>query len=136
MQILIPASAGELVDKITILEIKKSRIKNSSKLKSVVKELGLLKKSLEKSLDNIVKQDKKINAKLARLKKKLKTVNTSLWDTENVIRSLEAKKDFGKKFVKYARSVYITNDKRSELKAEINKLFGSAINEVKQYTKY
>lgn len=132
MQIMIPASAGELVDKITILEIKKSRIKDSSKLKNVVKELGLLKKSLEK----ILKQDKKLTARLTRLKKKLKTVNTSLWDTENVIRSLEAKKDFGKKFVKYARSVYITNDKRSEMKAEINKLFGSAINEVKQYTKY
>jgi len=132
MQIMIAASAGELVDKITILEIKKSRIKDRSKLKKVIKELGLL----DKSLDKIVKQDNKITARLIRLKKKLKAVNTSLWDTENAIRLLEAKKDFGKKFVKHARSVYITNDKRSEIKAEINILLGSAVNEVKQYTKY
>jgi predicted nucleic acid-binding Zn-ribbon protein len=133
MQVMIPASAGELVDKITILEIKKSRIKDRSKLKYVNKELGLLKNSL----DEIMKQNKKLTTKLAVLKKKLKAINTSLWDTENVIRGLEAKKDFGSKFIQYARSVYITNDKRSEVKAEINKLFGpAALNEVKQYTGY
>lgn len=133
MQVMIPASAGELLDKITILEIKKSRIKDRSKLKYVNKELGLLKNSL----DEIMKQNKKLTTKLAVLKKKLKAINTSLWDTENVIRGLEAKKDFGSKFIQYARSVYITNDKRSEVKAEINKLFGpAALNEVKQYTGY
>jgi len=133
MQILIPASAGELVDKITILEIKKSRIKDRSKLKYVNKELGLLKNSL----DEILKQNKNLTTKLAVLKKKLKAINTSLWDTENVIRGLEAKKDFGSKFIQFARSVYITNDKRSEVKAEINKLFGpAALNEAKQYTGY
>jgi len=132
MQVMIPASAGELVDKITILEIKKSRIKDKMKLVHINIELGLLKNSLVE----ILKQNKKLTTKLAVLKKKLKAINTSLWDTENVIRGLEAKKDFGSKFIQYARSVYITNDKRSEIKAEINKLFGSGINEVKQYTGY
>jgi len=132
MQVMIPASAGELVDKITILEIKKSRIKDKMKLVHINIELGLLKNSLVE----ILKQNKKLTTKLAVLKKKLKAINTSLWDTENVIRGLEAKKDFGSKFIQFARSVYITNDKRSEIKAEINKLFGSGINEVKQYTGY
>jgi peptidoglycan hydrolase CwlO-like protein len=133
MEAMIRVSAGELVDKITILEIKKSRIKDKMKLVHINKELDLLKNSL----DEILKQNKSLTTKLTVLKKKLKAINTSLWDTENVIRGLEAKKDFGSKFIQYARSVYITNDKRSEVKAEINKLFGQgALNEVKQYTGY
>jgi hypothetical protein len=70
------------------------------------------------------------------LKLKLHGINLKLWNIENVIRSLEAGEDFGKKFVDYARRVYITNDKRSEVKNEINRLFGSTITEIKEYSKY
>lgn len=132
MNAAILVSPGELIDKITILEIKKSRIKQKEKLKAVIRELKLLKITLAEML----KYNKKITVKLSGEKKKLKAVNTQLWNIENSIRAKEAKGKFDKEFIKLARSVYITNDKRSEIKNNINKLFGSSIHEVKQYRSY
>jgi peptidoglycan hydrolase CwlO-like protein len=132
MKIRIPVSAGELTDKITILEIKSRRVRDKGKLKSVKTEL----KHLQKELTHLLKKNGKLSAKFKSLKTKLYKINTELWNIENNIRTLEAKKDFGKKFVTNARKVYITNDKRSEIKNKINGLFGSEIAEVKQYSKY
>ncbi len=132
MNAAILVSPGELIDKITILEIKNSRIKQKEKLKAVKSELKLLKITLAEML----KYNKKITVKLSVEKKKLKAVNTQLWNIENSIRAMEAKGKFDKEFIKLARSVYITNDKRSEIKNNINKLFGSSIHEVKQYRSY
>ena len=132
MNAAILVSPGELLDKITILEIKKSRIKQKEKLVAVNRELKLLKITLAEML----KYNKKLTVKLSTEKKKLKAVNVKLWDIENRIRGKEAKGKFDKEFITLARSVYITNDKRSEIKNSINKLFGSSIHEVKQYRSY
>ncbi len=132
LKIKIPVSPGELADKITILEIKSKRVKDKLKLKSVKAELKLLQK--EAAL--LLKTNTKRAGKFKILKAKLYRINTALWNIENVIRALEGKKEFSKKFVQTARSVYINNDKRSEIKNSINKLFGSAIKEVKEYSKY
>jgi hypothetical protein len=120
------------VDKITILEIKSRRVKDKKKLASVKKELGLLKISLA----DLLKENKSKKIKFSGLKKKLYAINVKLWDIEDEIRKLEVKKDFGEKFVQLARSVYITNDERSKAKNAVNTLFGSQLNEVKQYVKY
>ena len=128
MKINIPASIGELFDKITILEIKKSKIKDENKLIFINKELNLLKK--------IVKS-KKINTRsLSSLVKKLKNVNLKLWNVEDKLRKFEKNKQFKKDFINYARKVYYTNDKRAILKNEINLKTNSIINEVKSYEKY
>ena len=132
MNAVILVSAGELVDKITILEIKKARIKDKTKLRYINKELKLL----QSSLSVILKENRSIQKDVLRLKKNLFAINVQLWNIENAIRKLEADKDFGKKFIDYARKVYLTNDKRSALKSEINGLFGSSINEVKEYSNY
>lgn len=132
MNAAILVSPGELLDKITILEIKKSRIRQKEKLVAVNRELKLLKTTLAEML----KYNKKLAVKLLPEKKKLKAVNIKLWDIENRIRGKEAKGKFDKEFIALARSVYITNDKRSEIKNSINKLFGSSIHEVKQYKSY
>ncbi|MBZ0201939.1 MAG: DUF6165 family protein [Ignavibacteria bacterium] len=132
MNAVILVSIGELVDKITILEIKKERIKDTTKLRYINKEMKLLKSSLSIAL----KENKPIQRDLLKLKQDLFAINLQLWNIENIIRKLEADKDFGKKFIANARKVYLTNDKRSALKNEINGLFGSSLNEVKQYTKY
>lgn len=129
MKIKITVSAGEIIDKITILELKASRMKNSAKVFAAIKELNELSPALEKIL---VADRKKIPA----LKQKLFNVNSRLWNIENSIRKLEGKKDFGPGFVKLARSVYAQNDKRAELKNRINSLTGSHITEVKEYNKY
>ena len=128
MKINIPASIGELFDKITILEIKKSKIKDENKLIFINKELNLLKK--------IVKS-KKINTRsLSSLVKKLKNVNLKLWNVEDKLRKFEKNKQFKKDFINYARKVYYTNDKRAILKNEINLKTNSIISEVKSYEKY
>ena len=128
MKINIPASICELFDKITILEIKKSKIKDDNKLIFINKELDLLKK---------VVKSKKINTRsLSPLIKKLKNVNLKLWNVEDKLRKLEKNKQFKKDFINYARKVYYTNDKRAILKNEINLKTNSIISEVKSYEKY
>ena len=128
MKINIPASIGELFDKITILEIKKSKIKDDNKLIFINKELSLLKK---------VVKSKKINTRsLSPLIKKLKNVNLKLWNVEDKLRKFEKNKQFKKDFINYARKVYFTNDKRAILKNEINLKTNSIISEVKSYEKY
>ena len=128
MKINIPASIGELFDKITILEIKKSKIKDENKLIFINKELNLLKK---------VVKSKKINTRsLSSLVRKLKNVNMKLWNVEDKLRKFEKNKQFKKDFINYARKVYYTNDKRAILKNEINLKTNSIISEVKSYEKY
>ena len=128
MKINIPASIGELFDKITILEIKKSKIKDDNKLVFINKELNLLKK---------VVRSKKINTRsLGPLIKKLKNVNLKLWNVEDKLRKFEKNKQFKKDFINYARKVYYTNDKRATLKNEINLKTNSIISEGKSYEKY
>ena len=128
MKINLPASIGELFDKITILEIKKLKIKDKTKLKIVNQELALLKK---------VVLTKKINRKkLTSTIKKLKNINLQLWNVEDKLRVFEKNKSFKKDFVNYARKVYHMNDKRAFLKNEINIKTNSLISEVKSYEEY
>lgn len=130
--VAISVPPGELVDKITILEIKSRRVKNKQKLSSVKSDVSLLKKSL----NALLKGYKNKVAKFKSLKQKLYKVNLKLWVIEDRIRILEKDKNFGSEFIKLARSVYITNDERSTVKNQINELLGSTLNEVKQYVKY
>jgi hypothetical protein len=123
----VPVSWGELVDKITILQIKSDRMTDAGKLANVRKELTLLTGKLG---------DHAAVAEVSRLTKELYDVNAALWDIEDHIRDCENAGDFGEKFVTLARSVYITNDKRSELKREINAVLGSELVEEKSYQKY
>ena len=128
MKINLPASIGELFDKITILEIKKLKIKDKTKLKIVNQELTLLKK---------VVLTKRINRrKLAPTIKQLKNINLQLWNVEDKLRIFEKNKSFKKDFVNYARKVYHMNDKRAFLKNEINIKTNSLISEVKSYEEY
>ncbi len=122
-----PISLGELIDKISILRIKKTNIKNQQKLSHIDKELNLLEGILKNSVS-----DKKIDEYL----NKLIEVNSILWIIEDNIRECEKEKKFDEKFIQLARSVYQTNDKRSEIKLDINKYFGSTLVEVKSYEKY
>jgi hypothetical protein len=123
----VPVSWGELVDKITILQIKSDRMRDEQKLVNVRKELALL---TEKLGDNAS------IAEVKRLTGELYDVNAALWDIEDDIRDCENGGDFGEKFVQLARSVYITNDKRAELKREVNAVLGSELIEEKSYQKY
>ena len=132
MKIVIPVSAGELVDKITILEIKALNIKDAKKVIAVKKEKQLL----NLALSSVIVQKRIKPNKLKPLKEKLYSVNLRLWNIENTIRKLEAEKDFGERFIETARKVYLTNDKRTILKTEINSLFGPGLDEVKEYPKY
>ena len=124
----IPISLGELVDKLTILEIKIEKFTDEEKLKEVNLEHGHLKK-----IYNSVEKDKKV---LDDFKSELKKINSKLWDIEDSIRILEINKDFGENFIQLARSVYFTNDERFDVKNKINIHFGSEISEQKQYEKY
>ena len=126
--LLIPGSPGELVDKITILEIKAAKISEKVKQSNIRYELGVLMKSYE---ENITVSDE-----LTDLKRELKKVNERLWDIEDDIRSCERKSDFGSAFIKLARSVYFENDRRASLKKDINILLGSEIIEEKSYADY
>jgi hypothetical protein len=130
MNITSPISLGELVDKITILEIKKERIQDENKLKNVIVELNALRKVLSKCLSN-----KEYN-NLLKLLEELKQINLKLWVIEDEIRDWERKKEFGSEFIKLARSVYFTNDERANIKKNINILFGSTLVEEKSYNDY
>ena len=127
MIIKTPVSLGELVDKISILHIKNLNIKDSEKLKLVKEELLLLNKTLD---DHINRND------IQQHLDSLITINSKLWVIEDDIRDCERNNIFDQKFIDLARSVYFTNDKRSEVKLEINKKFGSKIIEVKSYEQY
>ena len=129
MDTSIAVSFGELVDKLTILEIKKSKIKNLDKLEKIETELKILKEKAS-LLEN---ENKKIYNKLF---DELTEVNTKLWDIEDNIRKFELKKDFNDEFIELARSVYFLNDERFKVKSKINELFNSKIQEVKEYVEY
>jgi hypothetical protein len=127
-KILIEVSIGELLDKISILEIKKDKIKDPDKLSFISDELSKLKEELNKN----VKQD----AKLTELFQSLKIINLRLWDIEDDKRRFEKEKDFTENFIKLSRDVHILNDDRAKIKLEINNLTGSKIKEIKEYTSY
>ena len=121
-------SVGELLDKISILEIKQNNLKDEEKLKIVTKELSSLKETLNK--------DVKFTDEIQSLYNDLKKINAKLWDIEDGKRDCERRKEFGEEFIQLARSVYIENDNRAKIKNNINKLSGSNISEVKSYEKY
>jgi hypothetical protein len=119
---------GELLDKITILEIKSERIEDPAKRANVARELAILMACRDRALP--------ATAELAALTEELKTVNQELWGIEDEIRACEARQDFGAGFIALARAVYRTNDRRARIKRRINGLLGSAIMEEKSYTDY
>jgi ABC-type Fe3+-citrate transport system substrate-binding protein len=121
-------SAGELLDKISILEIKKNKIKDKTKRNIVLKELRSLQETFKENIEK--------SKSLTKLYKKLKSVNVKLWKIEDDIRDFEKKRNFEDKFIKLARAVYFTNDERSRVKNKINSLTKSNISEVKSYKKY
>ena len=121
-------SSGELLDKISILEIKLKKIKDKENLKEINKEYAILKQSQNLNI--------KLTNELKDLFDELKKVNLNLWDIEDKLRICEKNKDFGEKFIELARGVYFNNDSRSKIKSEINKLLGSNIKEIKQYSDY
>ncbi len=126
--IRVELSPGELVDKITILEIKAARITDPAKLANVRFELGML--------DAVQGEAIPASAQLDRLTTDLRAVNTRLWDIEDEIRDCERNENFGDRFIKLARAVYHTNDRRADLKRHINDLLGARIVEEKSYTAY
>ena len=127
-KILVEVSVGELLDKISILEIKKDKIKNQEKLKFIINEHEILKEQLDKN----IKTDEKIN----KLYQSLKEINAKLWVIEDDKRQCEKESDFGEKFVKLSRDVHFLNDDRAKIKLEINNHTGSKIKEIKEYTSY
>ena len=124
-KILAEISAGELIDKITILEIKKEKISNKEKLVEVSKELFSLNETLKKSIND--------ESKILSFKNDLKNINLKLWDIEDGKRSAEKNNQFDEKFIQLARNVYKFNDERAKIKLEINNVLGSNIKEVKSY---
>lgn len=130
-----PMSVGELIDKLTILEIKLSNINDSNKLSNIDKEHKLLTSKLADVLKNNQITEEQKNA-LHKATKELKTTNTRLWEIEDDIREHEKNKKFDDNFIDLARAVYITNDRRSEIKKDINSLLGSEIVEEKSYSDY
>ena len=127
-KILTEISAGELLDKMTILEIKLDKIKGKENLGEINKEHKILKDVQNSSIE--------VTEKLKTLFKEIKEVNLNLWSIEDELRICEKNKDFGQSFIKLARDVYLNNDKRSKIKSEINKILGSNIKEIKQYVDY
>ena len=127
-KIYIEASVGELIDKITILEIKREKISDKNSLEIINKEYSSLKESMKKNV--------KINDKIKKLWGELKALNLKLWEIEDRKRLAEKNKKFDENFIELARNVYKCNDTRSKIKSKINQLSGSNIREVKQYTKY
>jgi len=127
-KILVEVSVGELLDKISILEIKKEKISNPESLEFIEKEYLILKDQLDKNI--------KSDEKLDKLFKSLKEINSKLWVFEDEKRLYEKNSDFGDKFIKVSREIHFLNDDRSKVKLEINKLTGSLIREIKQYTNY
>ena len=127
-KIIVEISIGELLDKISILEIKKDKIKDPEKLKFISNEHSILKNQLE----NNIKTDDKFNE----LFQSLKEINSKLWVIEDNKRQCEKDKDFGDKFIKLSRDVHFLNDDRAKIKLEINNHTGSVIKEIKEYTNY
>jgi len=127
-KILVEVSVGELLDKISILEIKKERITDPESTKFIQNEYSILKDQLDKNIKHDESLDKLFN--------KLKKINMTLWEKEDEKRSCEKNSDFGEKFIKVSRDIHFLNDDRSKVKLEINKITGSLIREIKQYTSY
>ena len=127
-KILVEVSAGELLDKLTILEIKQEKIKDPEKLKYINDEYSVLKNQLNKSVKSDPKLDELFNS--------LKKINEKLWIIEDDKRLCEKSSDFGEKFVKLSRDVHFLNDDRAKIKLEINNHTGSTIKEIKKYTSY
>jgi len=127
-KIIVEVSIGELLDKISILEIKQEKIKDIEKLKFISNEHLILKEQLEKN----VKSDEK----LKKLFQDLKEINSKLWIIEDDKRECEKNKDFSEKFIKLSRDVHFLNDDRAKIKLEINNHTGSIIKEIKEYTSY
>ena len=127
-KILVEVSIGELLDKISILEIKKEKIKDPDKQKFINEEYSVLKNQLDKNI--------KTSEKLNELFQSLKKINEKLWVIEDEKRECEKNKDFGEKFVKLSRDVHFFNDDRAKIKLEINNITGSKIREIKEYTSY
>ena len=127
-KILVEVSVGELLDKISILEIKKERITDLESVKFIQNEYSILKVQLDKNIKHDESLDELFN--------KLKNINITLWEKENEKRSYEKNSDFGENFIKVSRDIHFLNDDRSKNKLEINKITGSLIREIKQYTSY
>ena len=127
-KIIVEVSIGELLDKISILEIKQGKIKDPEKLKFINNEHSILKDQLNRN----VKSDDKLN----NLYQSLKDINSKLWVIEDDKRQCEKEKDFGEKFIKLSRDVHFLNDDRAKIKLEINNHTGSVIKEIKEYTSY
>ena len=127
-KILSEISAGELLDKISILEIKLDKIKNKNSQEEINKEYKVLKEAKNLNIN--------LTEKVKQLCEEIKEVNLNLWNIEDELRICEKRKDFGEKFTELARGVYLNNDKRSKIKSEINKILGSNIKEIKQYVNY
>ena len=124
-KILAEISAGELIDKITILEIKKNKISDENKLKEIDKELSSLNHTMNKSILE--------KSKILTFKDQLKEINQKLWDIEDSKRMAEKNNDFGKEFIELARNVYKLNDERARIKLKINEILGSNIKEIKSH---
>ena len=127
-KILVEVSVGELLDKISILEIKQEKIKDQNNLKFIKDEYNVLKAELNKNIKN--------DDKLKSLFNSLKEINSKLWVIEDDKRMCEKNKDFGEKFIKLSRDVHFLNDNRAKIKLEINNHTDSKIKEIKEYTKY
>ena len=127
-KILVEVSVGELFDKISILEIKKDKIKDEEKLKYIIDEYNLLKEQMVNKV--------KLNEKLNGLFEALKDINSKLWVIEDDKRLCEKNSDFGEKFIKLSRDIHFLNDKRASIKLEINNQTDSKIKEIKEYTSY
>jgi hypothetical protein len=127
-KILVEVSVGELLDKISILEIKQEKIKDAENLKFINDEYNVLKAELDKNIKN--------DEKLKNLFNSLKEINSKLWVIEDDKRMYEKNKDFGEEFIKLSRDVHFLNDNRAKIKLEINNHTGSKIKEIKEYTSY
>ena len=127
-KILIEISVGELLDKISILEIKLEKIKDPNKLKFISAELSILKDQLTKNV--------KFSDQIKNLYQSLKEINSKLWVIEDEKRQCEKNKDFKESFIKLSRDVHFLNDERAKIKLEINDITGSNIKEIKEYTNY
>jgi hypothetical protein len=127
-KIIVEVSVGELLDKISILEIKQEKIKDPEKLKFISDEHSLLKEQLDKNI--------KSDDKLEKLFQSLKNINSKLWVIEDDKRLCEKEKDFTEQFIKLSRDVHFLNDDRAKIKLEINNITGSKIKEIKEYTSY
>ena len=127
-KIIIEVSVGELLDKISILEIKKEKIKDTEKLKFINNEYSILKDQFKKNVET--------DEKLTQMYQSLKDLNFKLWEIEDDKRKCEKNKDFGEKFIQLSRDVHFLNDNRAKIKLEINNYSGSEIKEIKEYTNY